>query len=213
MGRVNEIHRHEWIVAVWAGGLVCGVLVLITWPISPWSKWDWTGQTAAAWIQAIGSIVAILTTAGVMLWQHSLQLSTTAKSAIREELEWIGAMASMFELAAARTRDAIRGLENPSSWEDFEVVFYPFEDYDSLAEALKLTSADQTRNPTLILALLSGRVAYEEVVRRLDRYIEEGLPPQHMRRAAGVLSDYLGRIESSRLDFVNRKSELLSRNR
>lgn len=56
----GEMRGRDWATLLWAVGLICVTLLMLTWSISPWSQWDWAGQTAAAWVQAVGSIGAIV---------------------------------------------------------------------------------------------------------------------------------------------------------
>lgn len=62
---------------------VCTCLAVIGWP--DWS--DSGSQTAAAWVQAIFSIVAILASAGFIHWQHELQRSRDRKQRIDDRVE------------------------------------------------------------------------------------------------------------------------------
>ena len=66
----GEMLGRDWATLLWAVGLICVTLLMLTWSISPWSQWDWAGQTAAAWVQAVGSVVAIGIAIAVPAVQH-----------------------------------------------------------------------------------------------------------------------------------------------
>lgn len=80
--------------AVWAlvGLVLAGVffvLRVIFMRHPPASPGDW-----AAWVQAIGSIVAIIAAAGGVQWAHSLSSRAAAKSAAADEVRKLAAIAS-----------------------------------------------------------------------------------------------------------------------
>lgn len=70
MKRNGGMRGRDWATVMWVSGLICVTLLILTWPVSPWSQWDWAGQTAAAWVQAVGSVVAIGIAIAVPAFQH-----------------------------------------------------------------------------------------------------------------------------------------------
>ena len=84
------MRRRDWAVLIWAVGLVCFTLLMLTWPISPWSRWDWAGQTAAAWVQAVGSVVAIGIAIAIPAMQHRADLARETEAKRIEDARVLG---------------------------------------------------------------------------------------------------------------------------
>ena len=68
-------------VAWWSG---CAVLCLLVW-LAHWNGpeklWGWiSGQTAAAWVQAVGSVAAIVASIAVVQLQHRRELQAAARA-------------------------------------------------------------------------------------------------------------------------------------
>lgn len=198
----------DWAVGAWAATLCIGVLVLLTWPISPWAKWDWAGQTAAAWVQAAGSIAAILGTAGVMVWQHRLQVHTERQAKTENELELIDGLTKLFALAAFQADTLLAFTDRPFGWEEYENEIFAFEDYASPLEALQLVKTDEIRSPNLILAFLAGRKAYNEFCTRIASIRQSPEPEQTLVDYRPRLARLHAKLEGSRMQFFDRRIAL-----
>lgn len=86
----GEMRGRDWATLLWAVGLICVTLLMLTWSISPWSQWDWAGQVAAAWIQAVGSIAAIAIAIAIPAMQHRADLARDAEAKRAEDARILG---------------------------------------------------------------------------------------------------------------------------
>lgn len=86
----GEMRSRDWAVVIWAVGLTCITLLMLTWPISPWSRWDWAGQTAAAWVQAVGSIAAIAIAIAIPAMQHRADRARDIEARCAEDARVLG---------------------------------------------------------------------------------------------------------------------------
>ncbi|CAB3720755.1 hypothetical protein ABFG95_24190 [Achromobacter sp. HNDS-1] len=73
---------YEWAILA----LLMGML-LIGGALSPWGQALFHSEGAPAWIQAIFSVVAIVSGAGFVLWQHTLQMRRDSQIRIEERID------------------------------------------------------------------------------------------------------------------------------
>lgn len=153
----------------WAFCAACAVYVALVWAVDIWGlRFVWnaiSGQTAAAWVQAAGSIAAIGGTAAVMLWQHQLQVSTERRGRLNGEIVRLEGTAKLFQHAEVQAAILVDVISEPDGWDKYAKDFYPHEDYGSVQETLRAIKVDDISDPALLREFFAGRAAYEEFVR------------------------------------------------
>lgn len=139
---------------------------IAAWHTFGMGSWCWTGQAAAAWIQAIGSILAILGTAGAVLWQHRLELSKERRARLEAEL----ALMEKIHGIASRAAEILRApasREDRESLDDYFKSYYKVAPLASIHQALQAIPVLDMPNDTLMLALQkikdTYRTGYEQV--------------------------------------------------
>ena len=98
---------YEWAMLA----LLMGML-LVGGALSPWGQALFQSEGAPAWIQAIFSVVAILSGAGFVLWQHTLQMRRDAQIRIEERVDAFEPICSLIGQALwlmAHIQDAVDG--------------------------------------------------------------------------------------------------------
>lgn len=78
--KTQEWRTKDWIAMIFAGALATIAMLTI---VPGWTViWRLvSAEGASAWVQAIGSIAAILVSAGVVIWQHRLELQRQREAA------------------------------------------------------------------------------------------------------------------------------------
>lgn len=102
----RSLHMGERALVAWSVGLVVSILIYLSWNLMPWSTWDFGGQTAAAWVQAVGSIGAIAVTAGVTRWQLRVQHERDERVKVAAELASVEAIERLLGMACGHLNDA-----------------------------------------------------------------------------------------------------------
>ena len=123
------------------------------WPLCM-TKAEWSG-----WVQAIGSILAILTSAAVVWWQvgrqHRLQMTAEERRSLEHELHAIRDACTLANYAAAQTSELIKLLLDISV-KDRRFIEKEFEDrdFELIERALNNIDSESFTRPASVLAFL-----------------------------------------------------------
>jgi len=117
---------------------VCFVAACVALAVLGWPDWnDASSQTAASWFQAVGSVIAIFVSAGLVWWQHELamKLEQTRRSTDRhEKFEPFVGLIAQARWLVRHVNDAISGDVPPAEVFDTDAIT---TDFEYLLEAMK----------------------------------------------------------------------------
>jgi cbb3-type cytochrome oxidase subunit 3 len=145
----------------------------------------WTADVAA-WVQAVGTILAIICSAAIVWWQvrkqHRLDLAEARRRECQAELRFVEGVISVAVLALDRLQLAHKAWGEPKSALYFEHKVRPIVDLDLMLTALEGVKAEEASSARLSLAVFSVR--------------------KQLRLALGYLDDVALRLEVLNLGDV-----------
>ncbi|MDT7514422.1 hypothetical protein [Rhodoferax mekongensis] len=144
--------------AVFGAGTVLGIFVLVS--LTAVAGWPWVANflesSAPAWIQAIGSIVAIVAAVLIVQRQHVLEIQRKTAEDRTEQARRVRTLRVVFFTAARSCESAARSVGHPN-------VYWPLESEKLREVRSRLISLDPMQIPLGKLVLL-----IEECVQRLQ---------------------------------------------
>ena len=151
----------------YADGFVC-TLGVQSWCFkSTLSVSDW-----AAWVQAIGSVAAILASAGVVWWQvrkqHRLQTTAEYRRRLVVELDFLRSIVDLGQQAIGVlgvAEDAMRDIDNASHYFGH---YNETQKLDLVDLAIHGADFREVQTPALALALLSAQRAFKSARAQID---------------------------------------------
>lgn len=131
------------------------------------SRSDW-----ASWVQAVGSIVAILASAFLVRWQvgkqHRLQLLQAEHAGLRSEFAFLVRVVKITEFAIGRLRNASAHLLSPETAK----YFFEHRRYKGsihlLQTAIEAFDPGRVSDPTDVLAVLQIQQSFSAAILALD---------------------------------------------
>jgi hypothetical protein len=113
---------------VWAtafGGIVVGSIFLLLF-LTAFAGWSWVANflasNAPAWIQAIGSVAAIVAALAVVQRQHTLELKRKEKDDLTAQLRRARSLRVLFYSAARACEDVARRIGKPHQTWNFQAA-------------------------------------------------------------------------------------------
>lgn len=156
----------------WGIALVCVVagtaVLMFCWPLINPLMAD---KDAPAWVQAIGSVLAIIVSAALVLWQHHLELSRAAAAAHEAEHSRLVSVTEVV-LAAADTIKKLAMFSakppaKPTEEDDLEVVSLMGELRSQLQTIQETDLASVADGPT-IRCLIQTRATLQQLLHQAD---------------------------------------------
>jgi hypothetical protein len=132
---------------------LCACLAILGWP--QWS--DASSQTAAAWFQAVFSVIAILVSAAIVWWQHNLERQRNREEAIAQQtraFEPIVGMVSQAQWQLSNLNDAYNGKISANELLDTDVIV---DDIEFLLNAIEQVPVHEIPTEFLISYFIDVR--------------------------------------------------------
>lgn len=171
MSEQNVKNMPEHWSALIGAGTVLGLISLIA--LTAVAGWPWVSKflesSAPAWIQAIGSVAAIVAALAVVQRQHTLELKRRKADERAEQVRRLRTLRVVFFSAARTCESVARSIGHPH-------VYWPLEAAQLREVRLRLLSLDPMQIPLGKLVLL-----IEECVMRLQncaKLVEELATPR-----------------------------------
>jgi hypothetical protein len=140
-------------------------------PLVHWSTWL-KSDGASSWVQAIGSILAIGASAGIVWWQvnwqHQLQIVSERTRHLRIERDEIHAFTALARYALDLVTVARHRLRLVGDAELYLSHQFPLNDFGLIQVALDGTSHRAMSKPEFALALLTVQDRFKDLVQRID---------------------------------------------
>lgn len=104
-------------------GIVAGSILMLL-LLNDFAGWSWVAKflesSAPAWIQAVGSVAAIVAALAVVHRQHTLEVERKEKDEIRAQLRRARSLRVLFYSAARTCEDVARRIGRPHQTWDFQ---------------------------------------------------------------------------------------------
>ncbi|GLK49515.1 hypothetical protein GCM10017620_24880 [Brevundimonas intermedia] len=155
----------RWIVGIWAA--FCAALLVLVWTtafgaaLNPMWAWFRLNKDAAGWVQAFGSIAAILATAAVVWWQETRRREDIRIERLLRRTDQLESLTAM----SRRLVDLLSDVQNCHAYFDSRYVEAAFKD---IAAALKEVPVHDARSYSVATAVMNLRRVSESSLPLLD---------------------------------------------
>jgi len=210
---LKPVHRDPmtWLALALIAPVLIWVLISLIGPqtLQGMNKQDW-----AAWVQALGSIAAILVSACVVVWQvgkqHRLEVEHVRRTATVEELRRLEGYRDVAHLGYAQLANAMGALDTAERASEFQSTRRYSSNYDLIDETLQATDANAMSSADLVLATRAVRVAYREALREFDSaFLFEGIAESELRSSArGRMSRHISSLGNNLSALERRAADL-----
>lgn len=150
-----------------------------------------------AWVQAIGSIVAILVAVGLAAWQHHQSQRLQHRMAERARHESVSSIGGLLEGLYVELWEAMNAASG-GGWRDYITTRFDPDRLGRAIDALEKAPVHQIGNWRIVTAVTSAREAGFEAISLLRRLQQDG------RKAWQPLSDADHDRVCAHFDAVNR---------
>ena len=163
--------------ALWLGIAAVVIVAILSWRfVEPWL----TKDSAPAWVQAIGSIVAILVSASIVWWQVTAQRLYAERDRERNALELEHRAAATITYALGVTgmkiAAALRAFESAASTEEYSRDWYPVADFEMDLRAIAVADISHLNDPALRMAAVIAVYDLECCVELIKEGVELTTP-------------------------------------
>lgn len=161
----NSAMRGWWIVGIWAG--FCAALLCLVWTaafgasVDPMWEWFSKNKDAAGWVQAFGSIAAILATAAVVWWQETRRREDIRVERLQRRTDQLESLVAM----ATTLVDLLYAVRNTYDYFSSEHSSVAFED---IARALGEVPVHEARSHSVAKAEMTLRRISGSVLKSLE---------------------------------------------
>jgi len=200
---------HERLAMVWSAGLVVGVLAYL---VLPWRViLDWSaGPHAADWVQAWGTIAAVLAGAGALVWQVRTQGRAERRLGVQQHLDTLSSIHVLLRYAHDRVRHVHRLMADADRFARYLRLGVKLDELHQVKAALDATDVASVPEPAMKLSFLSGREAFAEALDLLTRIGVEHASAEALRES-GRLAQWRDEIAGHDARLGLRAGEVLRR--
>jgi len=152
---------------IWAVGSVFGWKRLL----------EVEGTTWAAWVQALGSVLAIVVSTAIINWQvrrqYSLQMQTERRHELRAEFVFINSVVQVNAIAEAKVLEAAAAMVGVAAASNYIRTERQAQRLDLIDRVLQDTDHTKLGSPVYQLAFLQTTAAFSAARSHLDRLIDD----------------------------------------
>jgi hypothetical protein len=200
---------HERLAMAWSVGLVLGVLAYL---VLPWRVIvdGSAGPHAADWVQAWGTIAAVLAGAGALAWQVRAQARAGRRLSLQQHVDTLSSIHALLRYAHDRVGHVHRLMADADRFERYLRLGVKLDELHQVKAALDATDVASVPDPAMKLSFLSGREAFADALDLLTR-IREDHPSAEALRASGRLARWRAEIAGHDARLGVRAGEVLRR--
>ena len=139
-------------------------------------------QNWAAWVQAFGSILAILGSAWIGWWLHNLQVQTNRQNAISAHLDDVRRTANLLRSAAVKVRTMHKATKSKESLDRYNPELVHQEHLPQMHKAIHFLTEDDAPTADLLMQLIEAQESFD-VAYKLQRGQVIGTVLDHERES------------------------------
>lgn len=173
-----------------------------------------TSSEVAAWVQAVGSLLALGVAFFVVWWQHRQQLREQERKEWTKEYDHLGSILGVLRFAEHKVESSLDAMADPFTFQTHIQANLDVGDLSRMREVLNGLPSSVSVRPTLKLELLVFRDAFADAYTMLEGLKRTGVAyPQTGEQFAGwvqALKKIQTRLEGASHSFQRERERMLT---
>lgn len=129
----------------------------------------------ASWIQAIGSIAAIVGSICLTRWQDRRSISLHGKREQQAKRTWLHGTVGALIFAKMKVQSAVDGLADSADVNGYLRETYANDNWDAIRKTLDQIQMNEAGSPGLTLLLINAKTQFEESALAIERMAQTGV--------------------------------------